>query len=314
MHNDWTAREFHLPEELHNTNWTIHEAQRFLDRRDPTRPFCMVVSFIASHPPLVPPRFYLERYLRTGVEEPALGEWASPPPNGGTGAGVSSREVVLEGERLLSARAGYYALINHLDDQIRRLMNGILGGVNLRETAIVYAADHGEMLGDHYKWAKSLPYQGAVRVPMLIRAPQSSGCPAGRMCEEPVCLEDLMPTLLDLAEVPVPASVEGRSLMPLLRGEAGTGWRSHVHIECSPTFHAVTDGREKYAWFVEDGREQFFRLEEDPYELENLAGKPDAREDVARWRRVLIKELKDRPEGFVRDGELVAGVDYPAHS
>jgi len=317
MHNDWTARPFHLPEELHGTNWTMYEAQRFLDRRDPTRPFCLVVSHIASHPPLVPPAFYMERYLRTGVPEPYVGDWAVAPANGGIGRAVDgqgpeplNRSVNLSGERLLSARAGYYGLINHLDDQIRRLMNGVEGGVDPRSTVIVYTADHGEMLGDHYLWAKSVPYEGSTRVPFLMRVPDELGFPRGQVLDHPVCLEDVMPTLLELAGVAIPDSVEGRSLVPLLRGESPP-WRNHVHIECSPHHHTLTDGVEKYCWFVADGREQFFRLADDPGECHDLANEPQEADRVSHWRGMLIQELTGRDEGFTDGQRLIPGRPYP---
>ena len=82
MHNDWTARPWHLDEHLHFTNWTVTRALRFLERRDPSCPFFLTVGFIAPHPPLQPPAFYLERYLRTGVPEPVIGDWARPPEFG----------------------------------------------------------------------------------------------------------------------------------------------------------------------------------------------------------------------------------------
>lgn len=314
MHNDWTARSFHLPEHLHHTNWTIHEAQKFLDSRDTDRPFCMVVSFLASHPPLIPPTFYMDRYLRTGVPDPAIGDWAEPPQNGGIGEGVSSVKVDLKGEALLSCRAGYYGLINHMDDQIRRLMNGVLFGVNLNDTAIIYTADHGEMLGDHYMWRKSVPYEGSSHLPMLIQAPPSFGFPKGQVLDHPVCLEDIVPTILDLAGVSIPDTVEGRSLVPLLSGETGTEWRDYVHIECASLHarhHTLTDGKEKFIWFTEDGKEQFFRLTDDPLECEDLINKLEEQECIEHWRIRMIQELKERPEGFSDGKKLIPGCEYP---
>ena len=310
MHNDWTARPFHLPEELHQTNWTMHEAQRFIDRRDPARPFCMVVSFVASHPPLVPPEFYLNRYLRAGVPDPLLGDWATPPENGGIGARVSSPSVDLRGEALLSARAGYYGLINHLDDQIRRLLNGIVGGVDPKNTIVVYVADHGEMLGDHYMWAKSVPYQGSVRVPLLVQVPARYGYPKGQVVDYPVCLEDLMPTLLELTDVEVPETVEGRSLVDLLEGKQPSEERC-LHLQCAPMHHTLTDGKEKYIWFVADGREQFFRLTDDPNELHNLIDDPQETDRIASWRSKLVKQLRDSPDGFSDGQRLIPGCPYP---
>jgi len=83
MHNDWTARPWHLDEVLHNTNWTVTESLKFLKKRDPSCPFFLVLSFIAAHPPLVPPAFYMERYLRQELPAPVVGDWATPPPGDG---------------------------------------------------------------------------------------------------------------------------------------------------------------------------------------------------------------------------------------
>jgi arylsulfatase len=316
FHNDWTARPWHLAEPLHMTNWIVDEALKFLARRDPSCPFFLTVSFLAPHPPLQPPAFYLERYLRTGVPEPVVGDWAEKPETPGEFAvpdAASSRRVQLEGEALRSCRAAYYGLINHVDDQMRRLLEPLAGlpqvtGGNL---VLVFTSDHGEMLGDHYLWRKQQPYESSARVPLLIRVPHRLGWPRGVVLDPPVCLEDIMPTLLELADVEIPSTVEGRSLVPLLRGEK-PAWRDCLHLECAPHFHALTDGHEKYVWLPASGAEQFFDLRKDPNELRNLAGKPSHRARIARWRRRLIAELEDRPEGFTDGRTLTAGRPYPA--
>ncbi len=312
MHNDWTARPWHLEEDLHPTNWTVHEALRFLRARDATRPFFLVVSFLAAHPPLLPPAFYLERYIRTGVPAPVIGDWASPPPNGGLGLDVGGRTVDLKGEALLCARAGYYGLLNHLDDQLRRILNPITGIDRMTggNTVVVLTSDHGEMLGDHYRWHKVLPYEPAARIPLLFRAPERFGLRRGSVVNEPVTLADILPTLLDFAGIPAPQSVDGRSLMPLLRGES-IPWRDYVHIEHAPLHHCLTDGKEKYIWFAGDGREQFFRLTEDPNECRDLAGVSAESARLAFWRSRLIQELENRPEGFSDGQRLVPARPYP---
>jgi arylsulfatase A-like enzyme len=311
MHNDWTARPWHLEEDLHPTNWTVHEALRFLRNRDTSRPFFLVVSFLAAHPPLVPPAFYLERYIRTGVPKPVIGDWAAPPPNGGKGLDVGSKQVDLTGEALLCARAGYYGLINHMDDQIRRLLNPVNGVDRQTEnnTVVMLTSDHGEMLGDHYRWHKVVPYEPSARVPMLLRAPERFGIKPGTVMDRPVCLEDVMPTLLDLAGAPPPPGMEGKSLLPLLRSEA-LPWREYLHIEHAPLYHALTDGREKYIWFAADGREQLFCLAEDPTECHDLVDKPEYSDRLVRWRELMIKELATRPEGFSDGTRLVPGRTY----
>jgi hypothetical protein len=96
-----------------------------------------------------------------------------------------------------------------------------------------------------------------------------------------------------------------------MRGEK-VSWRSHLHIECAapPANHALTDGQEKYIWFTEDGREQFFDLSVDPTECHDLGMDPEVAGRMARWRRRLAEALKDRPEGFSEGNSLVAGRPY----
>jgi arylsulfatase A-like enzyme len=125
-----------------------------------------------------------------------------------------------------------------------------------------------------------------------------------------------MPTVLELAGVDIPDSVDGRSLLPLLRGNgsAESTWREYMHIEYAAPFayHALTDGREKYVWFAGDGREQLFDLENDPCELNDMAGDPDFAEKVSRWRRLMVRELTGRPEGFTDGDSLITGRPYPS--
>jgi len=307
-HNDWTARPWPHPEDLHQTNWTIQQARRFLRRRDPDCPFFLTVSFLAPHPPLIPPPFYFDRYLRATLPDPVIGNWAEPPPGS---FAVNATRVDLQGEALRSCQAGYFGLINHVDDQLHRLLYGIAGlpGFNPENTLVIFCSDHGEMLGDHYRFRKSLPYEGSARIPFLVRLPRSEeGARRGAVSEVPVCLEDILPTCLEAAGLPIPDWVDGCSLLPLLRGEASSVGREWIRIEMGGTadaFHALTDGREKYIWFSRSGREQLFDLVRDPREMDDLAS--DAPERLDLWRSRLVEQLAQRPEGFVRDGELCPG-------
>ena len=303
-HNDWTARPWHLDEPLHYTNWTATQAEEFLRTRDPSCPYFLVVSFLAPHPPLVPPAFYFDRYLRADLPTPAIGDWAVPPEKN---LPVNSARVNLTGEALRSCQAGYFGLINHVDDQIRRILNPVEGLVD-SNTVILFTSDHGEMLGDHYLYRKSLPYEGSARIPFLIQGP---GLPANQVLDQPVCLEDIMPTVLDLAGVPIPASVEGRSVVPLLTGQS-TAWRPYLHGEHAGTAHFLTDGIEKYIWFAADGREQFFNLKDDPKECVDLTRNGRSAARVADWRQRLIEQLQGRPEGFTDGKKLIAGRRYEA--
>jgi arylsulfatase len=309
--NDFTACPWPLADYLHHTNWTVSRALEFLEKRDPSAPYFLNLSFYAAHPPLQPPAFYFERYLRTGVPEPAIGEWATPPPNDGLGVPNGGMSVDLKGEALLSARAGYYGLINHLDEQLRRVLNPFSGLLDMSNTIVMFVSDHGEMLGDHYRWHKAVAYEGAARIPFLVQAPERYGISPGGVIDDIVSLEDVMPTLLDMAGIEIPDSVEGKSLLPMMQ-QGGGAVREYLHIEHAPCQHCLTNGREKYIWHVADGREQFFDLSKDPNEMHDLGGTREARERVATWRQALVEELVDRPEGFSDGKRLIPGRPYPA--
>lgn len=314
--NGWTARPWHLDESLHPTNWTVSRASRFLHERDRNRPFFLVASFVAPHPPLNPPAFYFDRYHRMEVPPPAIGDWAVPPPNGGLGLSVDSDHVHLTGERLRSAQAGYYGLINHLDDQLSRLMMELAATGAAHNTVVIFTSDHGEMLGDHYLFRKCYPFEGSARIPMMINGPASLGFKSGQVCDRPVCLEDLMPTVLDLAGCEAPAGLDGRSLAPWLRGERDAAWREYIHGEHATCYrqeqanHYLTDGREKYVWMTHRGTELMFDLQKDPQELHNLAGDTAFDSHLAMWRSRLMEILKGRPEGFTDGERLIAGRPY----
>ena len=316
--NGWTARPWHMDEKFHPTTWTVTEAQRFLRRRDPSVPFFLTISFLAPHPPFVPPAFYMDRYLRQSLPEPSIGDWAVPPSNDGVGQGVQSDQVHLTGEALQSAQAGYFGLINHLDDQLARLFldsASVLDQATLDNTYLIFTSDHGEMLGDHYLFRKTYPYEGSARIPYLISGP---GVEPGRVCEQPVCLEDLMPTILEFAGCDIPPTVEGISLASFLRGETDRIGREFIHGEHATIYreeqanHYLTDGIHKYVWLTTSGEEQLFNLNDDPGERHNLAADPEKVDLVALWRSRLIERLKDRPEGFTDGTHLIAGRPHQA--
>jgi len=311
--NDWTVHPWHLNENLHEVNWTIERALAFLRERDPSRPFFLSLGFLAAHPPFQPPPFYFERYLRTGVPYPHIGDWAEPqrPDELGNGDYVCAHRVNLPVEAQLSMRAAYYGMLNHVDDQLRRLINHkqLSHG---HDTIMVLTSDHGEMLGDHYRFRKSVAYEGSARVPFLLTAPPEFGIDKGRATDTVATHADLMPTLLDMLEIDIPDSVDGRSFYPQMRGDDPPAWREFLHIEHAPNHHGLTDGNAKYIWWAGDGHEQLFDLDEDPNELHDLAPDPAADGRLAAWRERLVGRLADRPEGFVQDGTLVPGRPYAA--
>jgi arylsulfatase A-like enzyme len=174
----------------------------------------------------------------------------------------------------------------------------------LENTLIVFTSDHGDMMGDHHMHRKTYAYEGSARIPLLMRYPAGLDLPSG-VFKHVAGLQDVMPTILEVAGVPIPDSVKGSSLLRVVRGEP---WRTYLHGEHSPCYsleeamHFMTDGRSKYIWFPATGEEQFFDLEQDRQECVDLSGDPALSDRVAQWRRRLIALLAQRGDGF-SDGE-----------
>jgi arylsulfatase A-like enzyme len=165
------------------------------------------------------------------------------------------------------------------------------------------------MQGDHNLWRKTYAYEGSSRIPFLVVPPPRLGQPARTVADEVVELRDVMPTLLEAAGLSLPDTVEGRSLLPLLRAPAAE-WRPYIHGEhCTCYAEAqemqyLTDGRRKFIWLPRIGQQQFFDLVEDPGECNDLVSAPDRQDEVDLWRSYLVHELTERQCGWIRDGRL----------
>ncbi len=310
--NSWTGRPTHLNERFTHTTWCVNEALKFIDRRDPDDPFFLWVSFVDSHPPLTPPAVYWERYAALDLPEPYVGDWAPQLDEPPLGLDPEASVMRLRADDLQRCRAGYYGLINHVDDQVARLLKVIRERGQLDDTLVLFTSDHGEMLGDHNLFRKTWPYEASIRVPFLARAPEWMETEASQVIDLPIGLQDVMPTFLDAAGVPIPESIDGRSVLPVMRGET-PAWRDYLHGEHTALFEPdqgnqwVTDGHQKFIWYTQTGREQFFDLDADPREMHDAVNDAGERERVDFWRRRLIDELRGRPEGFVDGDRLVPG-------
>jgi arylsulfatase len=323
--NAMTARPWEREERLHPTRWVADQSLHFLRRRDPTRPFFLYMSFHRPHAPFDPPRWLWEKYLDRLDRTPprrAMGDWVS-------GFDAFRRDHELEAEFGArteqvhrQVRAGYYGSIEFIDLQINRLRE-TLGDLGLAEdTVIAFVSDHGEMLGDHDMYRKSVAYEGSAHVPFLLYVPPALRERAGisadarRSPDELVELRDLMPTLLDLTGCEIPAGVDGRSLLPSLRGggEPVREWLHGEHLISSLGRHSmqwIRSDRYTYVWLSGDGHEQLFDHDVDPYEEHDLVPDidhhPDRAAALAQHRRWLVQVLDGREEGFVADGQLVPG-------
>jgi arylsulfatase A-like enzyme len=302
--NGYAVRPWIYEDMLHPTAWVVTQSIDFLRRRDPTKPFFLFCSFHRPHPPLDPPAAYLEMYENKTLPPLPESDWC---------AGMLASRPMLDSPHPRDAaqrdraRRAYYAQITFIDHQINRLTHALFQYGCLENTCILFCSDHGDMLYDHGLLAKGKPYDGCARVPFILRFPLLWGYQAGHTVNAPVELRDVLPTLCDIAGIPIPASIEGISLLPFCRGET-PAWREYIHGEHDQGVLSnqwITDGVWKYAWFSQNGVEQLFHLSEDPQEMHNRAQEcPDM---LALMRQQLVKELTGREEGYVQDGMLVVG-------
>lgn len=316
--NRWPAAPWPHPEELHPTAWIVRRSREAVAATPADRPLFLTASFYAPHPPLFPPARFFERHLAGRLPPVAMGNWVDRSQLR-TEGDKSGARILLAGETLRRAQAGYFGLIEHLDEQIGPLVADFRARAERagRGWVVLVTSDHGEMLGDHGYFRKCEPYEGSGNIPFIVASSLGLGLRRGAVSRQPVGLEDVMPTLLELAGAPCPASVDGRSLVPALRDPAAKV-RDWLHYEHAPTygaaqaFHALTDGRRKFIWRPQDGREQLFDLEADPREERDLATDPAAAASLAEWRARLVRRLAGRPEGFSDGARLIPGRPYRA--
>jgi choline-sulfatase len=307
--NGYAAKAFPLPERLHPTAWTAETAIHFLRDYSRPEPWFLKVSFERPHSPYDPPPRWMDRYARAALPPARAGQWAgkyrTPDSNSpDIWHGDLGPEVVR------TARQGYYGSVSFADEQIGRILETLDGRGLLRNTMIFFLADHGDMLGDQHLWRKGYAYQPAARIPMLLHWPAGlERDAAGQAISKPVEIRDVLPTLLEAAGVPVPQSVEGRSLLGLARNPK-RDWREWIDLEhdvvYSPDNHwnALTDGAWKYIYYANTGQEQLFDLAKDPYELTDLSGDAAFAAELGKWRGRLIEHLAPRGEPWVVNGRL----------
>lgn len=198
--------------QLANATIVTDKALEILEKTDTSRPYFLWLHYIDPHGPYVPPPRYSAlfegRHPVEAVDTRLLPEYQrQPAPDGVNGD-------------LGFYKTQYDRSIRYLDDELSRLLEKLAGAPRGDDTLVVVTADHGESLGEHRYYLEhgALAYQPTARVPLLIAL--DGKLPAGAVVEQPVGLIDLTPTLLDILGVVPSSAIQGRSLVPLMRGES----------------------------------------------------------------------------------------------
>jgi arylsulfatase A-like enzyme len=270
------------------------------------KPFFLMVSFPEPHSPFHFPVEYRGKY------DPAQ------MPVGTVGP--EDEDQIPDIFRALTHKekqgivASYYASTEWLDHNVGRVLEALEASGQADETIVVYVGDHGYSLGHHGRFEKHCSYEPAVRSPLIVRYPPA--VKGGRSTSALVELVDILPTVLQWCEVDVPATVQGRSLVPVLSGQTDRHrqqvFASYAHNEEA----MVSDGRWKLVYYRgrrvrDDGYDprrplagpvvKLFDLKNDPDEMTNLAARP---EHAARV-RAMTAQLADHLRQTARQPERV---------
>lgn len=297
--NSFVARPWPYEEKYHPTNWVTDRSIDFLRRRDRSKPFFLMSSYVRPHPPFDAPQCFFDMYRDRELTPPAMGEWADMERLSQKGRFFDSDTGPIDDEEMRLAQIGYYACLSHLDNQIGRLIISLGEDGCLDNTIIIFCADHGELLGDHHTYRKIRPYQGSIQVPMIVA---HSSLRQG-VCDQLVELRDILPTALEIAEFPIPECVDGLSMLH-------ENSREYLHGEHSGGDignHYIVTKTDKFCWFSFSGKEQYFDLANDPHELHDGVNDAQYKDRIDYLRNLLIHELENREEGYSDGNQLIAG-------
>jgi len=270
---------------------TMTSAIKWLELNyDQHEKFFLHVDTFDPHEPWDPPRWYADMY------DP--GWKGGDVPGGAYVVGVKRPAASdLTEEQLNHLRALYAGEVTLVDRWVGRLLQKIDDLGLLEDTAVIFTSDHGTYIGEHnYVGKRSRLYEEVAHVPLIIRLPDSAGAPKGRR-DEIVQSPDLMPTILELAGVNIPPTVQGRSILPIIHGEAEEGREFAVSSESLaglklPKWITVTSKR----WALlasqvgSEVKSELYDLSRDPGETENLIDeRPEVADDL---RSKMIKFLR----------------------
>jgi len=266
--------------EKHQTNgWSTDvfydAAENFLDSTwDQKKPFMMYVSTNAPHDPRHVPDDVLARFKN--VYEPPNYQSIHPFDNGDM---LVRDEMVYKPphspETVRRERAIYLAMCAQIDDRIGQLLNKLDAMGQLKNTLILFTADHGLSVGEHGLMGKQNLYDGSWRVPMILAGP---GVPSGKSREGFAYLHGIYPTLAKLAGIEAPAYTQQFGFHDVIQGKA-TGqpqlFGAYMpNVKVPNGVRAVRKGNHKLLYYTHSGRRQLFDLKEDPWETNDLIGAP----------------------------------------
>jgi len=191
-------------------------------------------------------------------------------------------------------RQEYFAIITHMDQQIGRILDALDASGKAENTWIFFTSDHGLAVGQHGLMGKQNPYDHSVRVPFIVAGP---GVAAGKMIDEPIYLQDVMPTTLELAGIDRPEHVEFQNLLPLLEGKP-SGYKaiygSYLNLQRS-----VRTQTHKLIIYPKADVIRLYDLQNDPNEMHDIADQPESESLINDLFAVLVELQKQYDDSLI---------------
>jgi arylsulfatase A-like enzyme len=271
--------------DFHQTTWASERSIEFITQPR-KKPWLLTVNIYDPHPPFIPPKRYADRFDPAKMPGPHFRE--SDLAHQAKLAAIDFQdEIRTPAEHdAFRAQANYYAMIAQIDDQFARILQTLEDTGQRENTVIIFTSDHGEALGDHGLMFKGCRfYEGLVRVPLVFSWPGKFQ--PGLRSDALVELLDMTATIVELCGVEQPTYMQGRSLLPILRGEAPAD-RLREFVRCE-YFDALdtsfTGGQGVFATMYRDRRwklsvyhghdlGELYDLESDPWEFNDLWDDP----------------------------------------
>ncbi len=274
-------------------------ARRAIDflRENRNERMCLWLSFYEPHSPFNFPIEYADKYDPADMPLPAVGledeRWIP----------AIFRELAEEDKRGIVA--SYYASVEYLDKNVGLVLDALDRLGLVASTLVVYAGDHGYLLGHHGRFEKHMMWEEAIRAPLIMRNIPRLG--EGKSIDALVEFVDVVPTLLELLQVPPMEGVQGSSLLPLLEGRTDRHrdyvFSEYLHdnkamVRTEEWKYIFTSGKEDLAWYV-TGKgapgvtHRLYNLQQDPGETTNLAGEPGHREVLEKLQQKLLSRFQE---------------------
>lgn len=290
---DWGALD--VTDEEFGGDWSVSRWIGEQLEKKHERPFFLACGIYRPHEPWFVPKAYFEPFPLESIQIPPgyLEDDLEDVPAAGVRAARNRYFAHIRSQgQWKQGIQGYLASIHFADAMLGRVIKALNEGPNATNTIVVLWSDHGWQLGEKEHWQKYTAWRAVTRVPLIIRVPPNvaatlpSGTTPNTICDAPVNLLSLFPTLIELCDLPAKEDNDGPSLVPLLADPDSKAWdHNSVTYLSRPNSYSISGRRFRYIHYA-DGGEELYDIKNDPFEFTNLISSVEFVAIVSKFRRL----------------------------